>query len=89
VSLHAQSGRAAVAAGIAVIVGVGGEPARALADAAREAGLGREAVRHVPTSEDAAALVTEIVEPGDLVLVKGSRGVRMERVVERVEAEFS
>jgi UDP-N-acetylmuramoyl-tripeptide--D-alanyl-D-alanine ligase len=88
-SLHRECGRAAVEAGISALVAVGGEPARALAEAAVEAGLPREMALHVPTSDEAAACVSSIVRPGDLVIVKGSRGVRMERVVDRLEEEFS
>jgi len=39
-------------------------------------------------SSAAAAFVVELVEPGDLLLVKGSRGVKMERIVEALRAKF-
>jgi len=34
------------------------------------------------SSEEAANFLGEFLQPGDLMLVKGSRGVKMERVVE-------
>ena len=64
------------------------QPAAAMAEAARAAGTGAR-VRHCPTSEEAADAAAELVEAGDLVLVKGSRGVRTDRVVERLKAEFA
>ena len=45
------------------------------------------AVRHFAASEEAAEVVAPAIRPGDLVLVKGSRGVRTDRVVERLKAE--
>jgi UDP-N-acetylmuramoyl-tripeptide--D-alanyl-D-alanine ligase len=68
---------------------VGGAPASALAAAAEVAGMPSGRVRHVATSEEAAEVAAGLVRPGDLVLVKGSRGVRTDRVVERLKAEHA
>jgi UDP-N-acetylmuramoyl-tripeptide--D-alanyl-D-alanine ligase len=86
--LHAECGRAAAAQGVAALVTVGGAAAARMAEAAREAGLAPDAVRHVATSEDAIALLPWLVRPGDLVLVKGSRGIRTDLVVERLAEEW-
>jgi UDP-N-acetylmuramoyl-tripeptide--D-alanyl-D-alanine ligase len=83
-SLHARVGQAAAAAGVTLLVTVGGEPARALGRAAQAAGMPVNSVRHAGTSHEAAEIVARLVRLGDLVLVKGSRGVRLERVVDRL-----
>jgi UDP-N-acetylmuramoyl-tripeptide--D-alanyl-D-alanine ligase len=83
--LHEECGRAAVTARVDRLVTVGGAPARALGLAAVAAGLAPEAVSHVDDSTAAAAVVASLVRAGDLVLVKGSRGIRLERVVERLQ----
>jgi UDP-N-acetylmuramoyl-tripeptide--D-alanyl-D-alanine ligase len=88
-ALHRRSGRLAAAAGLRLLVAIGGEPARALADAAVEAGMSASAVRHVETSAAAAPGVVADVRAGDLVLVKGSRGTRTDIVADAVAAEFS
>lgn len=82
--LHQACGREAVQAHVDLLITVGGDPARALGDAAVDAGLARAAVTHVADSSAAADLIETLVRPGDLVLVKGSRGIRLERVVERL-----
>jgi UDP-N-acetylmuramoyl-tripeptide--D-alanyl-D-alanine ligase len=87
--LHAECGRAAAAAGLELLIAVGGDPAKVLADAARAAGMDAAAVIHVGTSAEAADLAMQRVRPGDLVLVKGSRGIRTDVVVERLKVEFS
>ena len=46
-------------------------------------------VHYVANSEEAADLAATLVKPGDLVLVKGSRGIRTEVVVDRLKAEFA
>ncbi|MCX6545536.1 MAG: UDP-N-acetylmuramoyl-tripeptide--D-alanyl-D-alanine ligase [Acidobacteria bacterium] len=83
---HQECGQAAAQAGIARLVTVGGPAALAMAEAAVEAGLEPAAVTHVATSLDAADVVSGALRPGDLVLVKGSHGVRMDVVADRVRA---
>jgi UDP-N-acetylmuramoyl-tripeptide--D-alanyl-D-alanine ligase len=85
--LHGDVGRAAAAAGIDLVIAIGGDAAAALADAAAAAGMTADRVRHYATSDEAAGAVAPLIAPGDVVLVKGSRGIRTERVVERLKAE--
>jgi UDP-N-acetylmuramoyl-tripeptide--D-alanyl-D-alanine ligase len=89
VRLHEDIGRAVVAARVDRLLTVGGAPARALGLAAVAAGLAPEAVTHVADSAAAADVAAGLVHGGDLVLVKGSRGVRLERVVERLSGAHS
>ena len=44
---------------------------------------------HVSDSEAAADLLMRLIIPGDIVLVKGSRGIKTERIVERLRMEFT
>jgi UDP-N-acetylmuramoyl-tripeptide--D-alanyl-D-alanine ligase len=85
-SLHARCGHAAARAGVDLLVTVGGDAARALGAGAVDGGLDRAHVQHVATSADAAPMVAALVRPGDLVLVKGSRGVKLETVVDALAA---
>jgi UDP-N-acetylmuramoyl-tripeptide--D-alanyl-D-alanine ligase len=89
IALHEDVGRAAAAARLDVLLAVGGAAAGALVDAAVAGGLARERTRHVATSDEAADVSASLVRPGDLVLVKGSRGVRTDKVVDRLKAEFA
>ena len=88
-ALHRASGKAAAAAGLRLLFAIGGQPARALADAAIEAGMPASAVRYAEKSELAARDITAAVKAGDLVLVKGSRGTRTDIVADRIAAEFA
>ena len=87
-ALHRACGRLAVEAGFDVLVVVGGPDASGLAEGAGAAGLGADDVLTCAGSEEAAELVANLVRPGDLVLVKGSRGVRVDRVADRLKAEW-
>lgn len=75
---HREVGEAAASLGIDRLIALG-EGGREIAEAARAAGL--TSSRGVATAEEAAELLEE-TQPGDLVLVKGSRAARTERVLE-------
>lgn len=74
---HVELGRQAAGAGVELLIAVG-----PLAAAAGE-GFGRAGAFHAAAdAETAARLVRPLVGEGDVVLVKGSRGVALERVCE-------
>jgi UDP-N-acetylmuramoyl-tripeptide--D-alanyl-D-alanine ligase len=77
-ALHAACGRAAAMAGVDLIAGVSGD-AEHLADAAR--GMGANAL-FVGTPEEAGRWLRGTVRRGDVVLLKASRGVRLERALD-------
>ena len=86
-ALHRRTGHAVARERFDVLVTVGGRDVDALAAAAIDDGLKPEAVHRYVTSEQASDAIGEIVRDGDVVLVKGSRGVRMDRIVDRLSAE--
>jgi UDP-N-acetylmuramoyl-tripeptide--D-alanyl-D-alanine ligase len=53
------------------------------------AGLPADRTAVFETSAAASAAVADALRPGDVVLVKGSRGIRMDIVADRVKAEWS
>jgi UDP-N-acetylmuramoyl-tripeptide--D-alanyl-D-alanine ligase len=79
--LHAEIGRAAVAAHVDVLVAVGGggDVIARGAEAARDDQHRVEIVR-VPDADAATALVGTLAGPGDVVLVKASRAVGLDAV---------
>jgi UDP-N-acetylmuramoyl-tripeptide--D-alanyl-D-alanine ligase len=87
IDLHEEVGRAAAGRNLDQLVTIGGAPADAMATAAIEAGMPASRVRHFPASDEAADAVAAMVTTGDVVLVKGSRGIKADRVVTRLSAE--
>ena len=87
--LHRECGRAAAQSGLDLLITVGGPAAAALASESVAAGMPESCVLHVATSQEAADAVLRHVRAGDLVLVKGSRGIGTDRVVERLKGEFA
>jgi UDP-N-acetylmuramoyl-tripeptide--D-alanyl-D-alanine ligase len=77
--LHRDVGRFAAGAGLSLLVCFGTR-ARALGEGAQEAGLPAECIEYTEDPADAVRLVQARVRPEDVVLVKGSRGMKMERI---------
>jgi UDP-N-acetylmuramoyl-tripeptide--D-alanyl-D-alanine ligase len=77
---HREAGRLAARSGIAMLVVVG-NLAQWIADGAAEVGFAGETVQ-CADADEAAEIVRAKVRAGDVVLVKGSRAMEMEKVVE-------
>jgi UDP-N-acetylmuramoyl-tripeptide--D-alanyl-D-alanine ligase len=82
---HRAAGSLAAALGVDHLYAVG-ERAALMADGARAAGLAPDRIHAYADWEPAADALARGLRPGDRVLVKGSRSMRMERIVERIAA---
>jgi UDP-N-acetylmuramoyl-tripeptide--D-alanyl-D-alanine ligase len=80
--LHRELGRYAAAHGVDWLIGVRGA-AREMVTAAKQDGLRAE---YFDDPEAAGEFARDIAREGDAVLFKGSRGVRVERALERFVA---
>jgi UDP-N-acetylmuramoyl-tripeptide--D-alanyl-D-alanine ligase len=80
-ALHAACGRAAAEAGLDLVAGVQGN-AEHLAAAACAGGV---ASLFLPDADATGRWLLSSLAPGDVVLVKGSRGVRLERAIQALE----
>jgi UDP-N-acetylmuramoyl-tripeptide--D-alanyl-D-alanine ligase len=80
--LHRQVGRYAAEHGINWLIGVRGQ-ARAMVEAAAAAGLPRGRARFFEDPAEAGEFARLTAGPGDAILFKGSRGVKVERAIER------
>ena len=80
VPAHREVGRYAAETGVAAVFALG-DFADAYAAGAREAGLDASVIHCVPDHAAAADALRDLLRPGDWVLLKGSRSMRMERVL--------
>jgi UDP-N-acetylmuramoyl-tripeptide--D-alanyl-D-alanine ligase len=83
--LHRKCGGEIAAMNIDRLIGIRGL-ARELVAGAVEAGMSPEHAHYCETPDAAAEVLLSLKAPGDLVLIKASRGVRAERVIERLRA---
>jgi UDP-N-acetylmuramoyl-tripeptide--D-alanyl-D-alanine ligase len=87
--LHREAGRAAAATGkLSWIVGVQGD-AEQFVRGAVEAGHPAARAKFCVSSAEAGAFLENLMARGDVLLVKGSRGVKMERIVEALDSRFA
>jgi UDP-N-acetylmuramoyl-tripeptide--D-alanyl-D-alanine ligase len=78
---HREVGLHAAAVGIDTLITVG-PLARDIARGAAAGGMAADAIHSFTDSHEAAEAIDSIVAAGDTVLVKGSRGIRMERLTQ-------
>lgn len=83
IAAHRQAGVEAVA-DLIITVGV---RAKFIAEAAAEKGFNQDRLKHFDEASAAGGALEHLLAPGDLILVKGSQSMRMERVVEEIMAE--
>lgn len=86
--LHKRVGEAAARVGVDLLVAVAGD-AKGMAAAATAAGMASSRVLFFDDAAVAGIALTELLEAGDVVLLKGSRGVRLEKALERIVAAFN
>jgi UDP-N-acetylmuramoyl-tripeptide--D-alanyl-D-alanine ligase len=86
--MHREVGSEIARLGIDVLWGVRGEAEEMIAGA-RAAGMRSDAMRFFESSEEAASALAAEIREGDLVLVKGSRGVRTDKVVSALRERFA
>ncbi|MDD5542032.1 MAG: UDP-N-acetylmuramoyl-tripeptide--D-alanyl-D-alanine ligase [Acidobacteriia bacterium] len=84
---HHECGREMAKSGIDFLLAVQGD-AEAMAEGAREAGMKSDRVQFVKNSDEAGTHICRLANRGDLILFKGSRGVKMERALEALRQKF-
>jgi len=85
-SEHERIGRLVADLGIDVL-GVVGTEADWIAEAALHASKPMEGATRFQTTEAVAEWLPQITRPGDLILIKGSRALRLERLLDTLKAE--
>ena len=84
-AMHRETGSLIAASGVDRLIGVRGL-AEDMVQAARDAGMSD--AQFAKDSVEAAELVVGTITAGDVVLVKGSRGVKTERIIEKLLEKF-
>lgn len=85
---HREIGRHA-AASCDLLLTVGSDLSAALIDGAVAAGLPHRRIHHVNDSDAATATLKELLEPGDTILIKGSRSIGLDKVVSTISGGMS
>ena len=80
--LHRQVGRKVIECGVDLLI-TSGKMAEFIAAGAVEAGMDKRAVESFGNEDGDFAKMAGLLRAGDVVLLKGSRAMRMERLTER------
>lgn len=83
-ALHERVGASVEAKEIEFLVAIGPE-GRWIMEGALAAGMPSDRVQYYRDVDEAADQVPSVVQPGDVILLKASRGYRLERVGQRLE----
>ncbi|MEW6543505.1 MAG: UDP-N-acetylmuramoyl-tripeptide--D-alanyl-D-alanine ligase [Nitrospirota bacterium] len=87
-ALHREVGASVAERGVSHLVACG-TLGRGIAEGARAAGMDEGRIREAADAEAAGGIVKELARPGDVVLVKASRGMKMERAIETLTEKES
>jgi len=84
-ALHRETGRKCAASKVTWLIAVQGD-AQFFLEGAQAGGIPRDQLRFFPEARQAGDFCRTLLQPGDVVLVKGSRAVRLESVIELLRA---
>lgn len=83
---HREVGRYVSKSGLNKLIVVG-ERARDIARGAQEAGMLRDNIFEYTDIAEAGRFIQQRIQPGDILLIKGSQGMRLEKIVKEIMAE--
>ena len=85
-ALHREVGSMVSQTNVHTLIALG-PAAEHIARGAHQAGMERHRIHHAASQQDVLSLLAELMQPQDVVLLKGSRGMAMEHLVEALVAE--
>jgi len=85
--LHRDVGRDVARRKIAFLLAVGGG-AGVIGEGAAAGGMDSDRIEHALTLEEATTRLRTLLQPGDVVLIKGSRLLHLERIVEALYSQI-
>jgi UDP-N-acetylmuramoyl-tripeptide--D-alanyl-D-alanine ligase len=86
--LHRNCGHEAARAGLELIIGVQGL-AKEILGGALDAGIDRSRLKFAPDAVEAGNLLVRTVKKGDVILIKGSRGVKLDQALNTLRSTFA
>jgi len=84
---HRDVGSAVAEYGIDILI-TRGEASKIIGEQAKQYGMDEKNVYNCPCNKDVIELLSTMVQKGDTILVKGSRGMRMEEIVSYLKTNF-